>query len=187
MLDEIPISTIEPPYGWFQTFPDISMPEKLTWKSHRSQNKTFIRGVSPGVPYSLWNKQTIDWQRWNIATQERKVCNMEIEIVAFFIKGSAQLTVPPDRQVLLSIVSLSQAQQDTSDRDNYQNMDYWLTIRHRCIDMWSWTEMLTVSFQPRAKTVWIPLRMSTETCRPGDEHNWCPLECRLSVWKPFLK
>ena len=64
-------------------------------------------------------------------------------------------------------------------------MDYWLTIRHRCIDMLSWTEILTVSFHPRAKIVWIPLRMSTEICRLGEGHNWRPLECRLSVGKPF--
>ena len=62
--------------------------------------------------------------------------------------------------------------QATSDQDNSENIDYWLTIRHRCVDMWSWTEMLTVSFQRRAKTVWIPLRMRTEICR-------------LSVGKPF--
>ena len=34
----------------------------------------------------------------------------------------------------------SQAQRDTSDPDNSQNLGYWLTIRHRCICMWSWTE-----------------------------------------------
>ena len=59
----------------------------------------------------------------------------------------------------------SQAQRDTSDPDNYQNLGYWLTIRHRCICMWSWTEMLIFSLQLKAKTVWIPLRMSTEICR----------------------
>ena len=36
----------------------------------------------------------------------------------------------------------SQAQRGTSDPDNSQNLGYWLTIRHRCICMWSWTEML---------------------------------------------
>ena len=46
---------------------------------------------------------------------------------------------------------LSQAQRDISDQDNSENLDYWLTRRHPCIDMWSWTEMLTVSFQPRAR------------------------------------
>ena len=79
----------------------------------------------------------------------------------------------------------SQAQRDTSDPDNYQNLGYWLTICHRCICMWSWTEMLTFSFQLRAKTVWIPLRMSTEICRLGEGHNLCPLKWRLSVGKPF--
>ena len=87
---------------------------------------------------------------------------------------------------------LSQAQWDTSNQDNSENLDYWLTIvlRHRYIDMWSWTEVLTASFQPRAKTVWIHLCMSTEVCRLGEGHNWCPLqlcplECRLSVGKTF--
>ena len=67
----------------------------------------------------------------------------------------------------------SQAQRDTSDPDNSQNLGYWLTIRHRCICMWSWTEMLIFSFQLRARTVWIPLRMSTEICRLGEGHNLC--------------
>ena len=51
----------------FQTFTDISLPEKLIWKSRRSQNKTFIRGASPGIPYELWDKHAIGWRRWNIA------------------------------------------------------------------------------------------------------------------------
>ena len=37
---------------------------------------------------------------------------------------------------------LSQAQRDTSDQDNYQILDYWLTMRYRCIVMWSWTGLL---------------------------------------------
>ena len=44
------------------------------------------------------DKNAIGRRRWNIATQERKVCDMEVEIVTFVVKGSAQLTVPPDRQ-----------------------------------------------------------------------------------------
>ena len=80
---------------------------------------------------------------------------------------------------------LSQAQLDTSDQDNYQSLDNWLTVFHRCIDMWRWIEMLTFSFKQRAETVWIPLRMSTEICWLGEGHNWCPSECRLSVGKPF--
>ena len=88
---EITISTIEIPERLFQTFPHISLPEKLTWKSHRSQNKTFIRGASPGIPYELWDKHTIGWRRWNIATQDMKFCDMEVEIVTFVIKGNAPL------------------------------------------------------------------------------------------------
>ena len=36
----------------------------------------------------------------------------------------------------------SQAQRDTFDQDNSQSLGFWLTIRHRCICMWSWIEML---------------------------------------------
>ena len=36
----------------------------------------------------------------------------------------------------------SQAQRDTFDQDHSHSPGYWLTIRHRCICMWSWTEML---------------------------------------------
>ena len=101
MFDEISISTIELPDGRFQTFPDISLLEKLTWKSRCSQNKTFIRGASIGIPYELWDKPTIGWWWWNIATQEKK----EVEIVTFLIKGSAQLTVPPDLQGKIQVGS----------------------------------------------------------------------------------
>ena len=34
----------------------------------------------------------------NIATQERRVCDMEIELVAFVIQISSKLTTNPDRQ-----------------------------------------------------------------------------------------
>ena len=50
------------------------------------------------MPYELWDKNAIGWRRWNVAAQERKVCDMEVEIVTFAVKGSAQLTVPSDRQ-----------------------------------------------------------------------------------------
>ena len=43
-------------------------------------------------------KKPIGWRRWNIATQERKVCDMEVVIVKFIVKGNAQLTVTLDRQ-----------------------------------------------------------------------------------------
>ena len=49
-------------------------------------------------PYDLWDKNTIGWRRSNIATQERKVCDVEVEIVKFVVKGSAQLTIPLDPQ-----------------------------------------------------------------------------------------
>ena len=93
-----PISSIKLPQGRFQTFHDISLSEELRWKSCRPKNKTFIRGASPGISYELWDKNTIGWRRRNIATQERKVCDVEVEIVTSVVKGSAQLTVTLDRQ-----------------------------------------------------------------------------------------
>ena len=53
-----PDSAIELSEGQFQTFPEISLPKKLIWKSLRYQNKPFIRGASPGIPYELWDKHT---------------------------------------------------------------------------------------------------------------------------------
>ena len=98
MFDDIPISIIKLSEGRFQTFPEISLSEELRWMSRRPKNKTFWTGASPGIPYELWDKKIIDWRRSNIATQERIVCNIEVEIVTFVVKGSAQLTVPLDGQ-----------------------------------------------------------------------------------------
>ena len=47
----------------------------------------------------------IGWRRLNIATQERKVCDMDVEIVTFVVKGSAQLTVPLDRLEYIQVGS----------------------------------------------------------------------------------
>ena len=103
------VPTIELPKRRFQTFLDVSLPEKLIGKSHRPQNKIFIRGASPGVSDELWDKNAIGWRRLDVATQERKVCNMEIEIVAFVVKGSAKLTVPTDCQEQIQVRSRSVA------------------------------------------------------------------------------
>ena len=86
------------PQWRFQAFLGVSLFEKLIWKSRRPQDKTSIRGASPGIPYKLRNKDAIGGRGWNIATQERKICDVEIEIVTFVINGSVKLTVPPDRQ-----------------------------------------------------------------------------------------
>ena len=104
------------------------------WKvaSHRPKNKTFIIGASPGVSDKLWNKNAIGGRRWDVATQERKVCNMEIEIVTFVVKGYEvdrpyRLTGanPSRKQECCSPSCLwSQAQGDTSDRDNSQSLGY---------------------------------------------------------------
>ena len=67
-------------------------------------------------------------------------------------------------------------------------------IRHRSIDIDDiytdtyWYVKLNWDancFFPAESRLLIPLCMSTEICRLGEGHNWCPLECRLSVGKPF--
>ena len=57
----------------------------------------------------LWDKNAIGGRRWDVTTQERKVCNMEIEIVTFVVKGSAKLTVPMDWQEQTQVGSRSVA------------------------------------------------------------------------------
>ena len=98
LFDKIPVSIIKLPQWRFQAFLDVSLFEKLIWKSRRPQDKTSIRRASPGIPYKLRNKDAIGGRGWNIATQERKICDVEIEIVTFVLNGSVKLTVPPDRQ-----------------------------------------------------------------------------------------
>ena len=98
LFDKIPVSTIKLPKWRFQAFLDVSLFEKLIWRSRRSQDKISIRGASPGIAYKLRNKDAIGGRSWNIATQERKICDVEIEIVTFVINGSVKFTVLPDRQ-----------------------------------------------------------------------------------------
>ena len=95
---KIPVSNLKLSQWRYQSFLDVSLFEKLIWKSHRPQNKTSIRGASPGISYKLQNKDALCGRGWNIATQERKNRDVEIEIVMFVINGSVKLTAPPDRQ-----------------------------------------------------------------------------------------
>ena len=50
------------------------------------------------VSYKLRDKHAIGRRRWNITTQERKVCDVEIEIMSFVVDGSVKLTIPPNQQ-----------------------------------------------------------------------------------------
>ena len=78
--------------GLWISISNISWHISAYWKSHRPQNKRFIRGAIPGVSDQLWDKDAIGWREWDVASQERKVCNMEIEMVTLVVKGSAKLT-----------------------------------------------------------------------------------------------
>ena len=80
----------------------------------------------------------------------------------FVVKGKAKFTV--GSRSVYSVVSMYST--SVRHRDNSQSLGYQRTTRHRCINMWSWT--LTVPYRPRARSVWIPLRMSTEICRLGE-------------------
>ena len=51
----------------------------------------------------LWDENAIGGRRQDVPTQERKVCNMEIEIVTFVVKGSATLTVPIEWQEQIQV------------------------------------------------------------------------------------
>ena len=75
----------------------------------------------------------------------------------------------------------SQVQQDTPGQDNFRILGCLWTIHHRCTCKWDYTEMLTVSFPLRAKTVWIPLRMNTERCRRGEGRNSYPLNANCQL------
>ena len=58
------------------------------------------------IPYTLWYKNVIGGRRWNIATQERKVWVVEIEIVRV-INGIMKLTVSPGRQEYIQVAEVS--------------------------------------------------------------------------------
>ena len=61
-----------------QAFHEVSLFEQLTGKSLGPQNKTFIRGASPGVSQKLRYKNAVSRRSCNIITEERKVCDVEI-------------------------------------------------------------------------------------------------------------
>ena len=84
----------------------LSIPAR---ESYWSQNKIFIRGASPGRSDAVRDKNAIGGLRWDAANRERKVRNMEIEIVTLVVKGSAKLTVPTDWQEQIHVESTSVA------------------------------------------------------------------------------
>ena len=49
------------------------------------------------MSYKLWDKDAIGGRSCYIVSQERKICDMEIEIVTFVKNGSMKLNVSPDR------------------------------------------------------------------------------------------
>ena len=109
---------------------NISKPEERIEKSHRHQSKAFIRGINPGVSYEVWDKNDIGGRRWDIVTRERKVCDIEIEIGTFVVKGSVKYAVPAidrikskwDAEVLFFFLSLILS--SVRYRDNSRNLGY---------------------------------------------------------------
>ena len=133
------------------------------------------------MEYCYSGMESLWYGSWNRSVCRKRKCASD--------RHSRSTGVNPSRKQRCCLPSClwSQTQWDTSDPVNSQNLGYWLTIRHRCICMWIWTEMLIFSFQLRAKPVWIPFRMSTKICWLGEGYNLCLLECRLSVGKLFLR
>ena len=71
----------------------VTLNNQFTFTSPR--NKTSIWGARPGISYKLRGKDDFGVRSWNIATQERKNCEMGIEIVTFVI--NAVWSWPPSR------------------------------------------------------------------------------------------
>ena len=103
MFDEIPVSTIKVPEGRFPTW-KISYPcprsldeSRAALRIKHSRKKS--KEEEQALAYRMsCDKNAIGWRRWNVAAQERKVDDMEVEIITFVVKGSAQLAAPSDRQ-----------------------------------------------------------------------------------------
>ena len=53
LVDEFPVKTTERPKRRFQTFPYTSLSKTLIRKTHRNQDKEFIKEVSPSVSDQL--------------------------------------------------------------------------------------------------------------------------------------
>ena len=151
MFDEIPKPTIELPKGRFQTFPDISLSEELRWKSDRFKNKTFITRAALAYRMKCEIKRPYAGEVGILLLRNGKFVIWKLKSSRFSLRevaadrSSRSTGVNPSRKQRCCSPSClwSQAQRDTSDQDNSPNLGYWLTLRHRCICMWSWTEMLT--------------------------------------------
>ena len=78
----------------------------------------------------------------------------------------------------------SQVQQDTSGPDNFQILGCLWTIHHRCTCNWDWTEMLTVSFPLRTKTMRFNLyEYRKMSARRGAQ--FVPIGMPTVCWKNF--
>ena len=69
-------------------------------------------------------------RRWDIGTQERNICEMEIKIVTLIVKGIVKLPVPPNRHEDIQVRSrsvtlrrvLAQVQFHISDGENSKTL-----------------------------------------------------------------
>ena len=143
--------------------------------------KKTIRGACPVILYKLCDKDAVGGRSWNIATQERKICDMEIEMVTFVINDVVKLILPPDRQKQLEVRSRSAAlsclwskvQWDTSGPGNSQTLGCLLTKHHQCTCIWNSMEMLfPSSWEQKLYKFFF---MSREICRLRRGHNLFPL------------
>ena len=79
----------------------------------------------------------------------------------------------------------SQAQRDTCDPDNSQSLGYWLTIRHRCICMWSWTDMLFFFFPVESKDCMNSASYEYRNVSARRGAQFVPIGMPTICWKTF--
>ena len=79
----------------------------------------------------------------------------------------------------------SQAQRDTYDPFNSQSLGYWLTIRHRCICMWSWTEILIFFFPVESKDCMNSASYDYSNMSTRKGAQFVPIGMPSICWKTF--
>ena len=92
----------------------------------------FIKGESTGILYELRDKNAIGGRIWDIANQERKVCDTEYEIVTYVVKESAKLTVPSSRSKIEKVlrgIFTSKSQEKTRREFGKTSLNNWSISR----------------------------------------------------------
>ena len=118
------------------------------------------------MEYCYSGTESLWYRNWNCHVCPKRKCTADRSIGVN----------PSRKQGCYSLSCLwFQAQQDTSDTDISQNLDYWLTIRHRCIYMRSLNEMLFLSSKSK-DCMNSAVTVLTQIVQP-----WSCLECLTTM------